>query len=266
MSHKLYAALGLYLGSMLMHPAITIANPDQGTLQAIVETGVSRSIEGAQSQQAINVIDEQRRDLESEYAHLAKVVDGIHIYNRVLDKQIRQQQQEIATLKRGITDAAEMERQLIPLLTRMVETLSVFIEMDTPFLITERRFRANELKNLIPRSDVTTAEKMRRVLQAYQIEMDYGRTIEAYRDQIDIDGNLVEADFLRIGRIGLMYQTLDGSKTGAWNQQSSGWNNMPRQRFKQNLKQGLKIARKQVAPAMILSPVFFVESADEGQD
>ena len=38
------------------------------------------------------------------------------------------------------------------------------------------------------RVDVTVAEKFRQVLEAYQVELEYGRTIEAYTGTVDVDG------------------------------------------------------------------------------
>ena len=64
------------------------------------------------------------------------------------------------------------------------------------------------------RGDISTSEKFRLITEAYKTELEYGRTIETYRDTINIDGVDTSADFLRIGRIALTYLTTDGSKGG----------------------------------------------------
>jgi hypothetical protein len=43
---------------------------------------------------------------------------------------------------------------------------------------------------MMTRADVTNAEKFRRIMEAYQIENDYGNTIEAYRANIELEGSL----------------------------------------------------------------------------
>ena len=101
------------------------------------------------------------------------------------------------------------------------------------------------------RADVTNAEKYRRIVEAYQIENDYGRTIEAYRGTLD-NGKTV--DFLRVGRIALVYQTLDGEETGVWDQGAQDWVELD-DSYRTSIKQGLKIARKQSAPDLIELPL-----------
>jgi hypothetical protein len=101
---------------------------------------------------------------------------------------------------------------------------------------------------------VTSAEKFRRVLEAYQVEGDYGRTIEAYRANLSIDGVERPVDFLRLGRIALFYQTLDGSQTGMLNQESNSWEELPDE-YDLPVRDGLRVARKEAAPNLLALPV-----------
>ena len=64
---------------------------------------------------------------------------------------------------------------------KMIEVMSLFVELDLPFLPEERQTRIIQLQTLMERADVTLAEKYRRILEAYQVETEYGRTIEAYK-------------------------------------------------------------------------------------
>ena len=89
--------------------------------------------------------------------------------------------------------------------------------------------------------------------EAYQIENDYGRTIEAYKDTIEIDGQERQVEFLRIGRVAYMYQTEDGKISGVWDQQARRWENADD--YKTEIRAGLKIAKKQVAPDLLILPV-----------
>ena len=258
---KVLIVTGLLLAFL---PATATPAPET-QLHQLTETGISRSRTEQKVQQQVDQLHSDQQSLEADYRHLLKVTDGIRSYNQVLEQQINQQQRDISQLQQGIKDAAQMERQIIPLLRRMVSSLEAFVELDMPFLVTERRFRVQELQQLITRADISTAEKMRRVLQACQIENDYGRTLEAYRDQIDINGELIAADFLRVGRVALMYQTLDGQHTGVWHQQTAAWIPRNDHRFRQSLRQGLKMARKQVAPELLPVPVFSQASVNQAQ-
>jgi hypothetical protein len=119
----------------------------------------------------------------------------------------------------------------------------------------ERTARVARLREMMERSDVTAAEKFRRVIEGYQIENDYGRTIEAYKGSTDINGNQREVDFLRIGRVALMYQTVGGEITGSWDAESGAYVELPPATYQSQVADGLKIARKQVAPDMLIVPV-----------
>ena len=140
-------------------------------------------------------------------------------------------------------------------MTRMLDSLEVFIQLDTPFLLTERTERLERLRGMMERSDVSSAEKFRRVIEAYQIENDYGRTIEAYKGTVPINGNPQEVDFLRIGRVSLAYQSVGGQYTGAWDVESGDWIELDPAKFKTQVATGLRVARKQIAPDLLVIPV-----------
>ncbi len=91
-------------------------------------------------------------------------------------------------------------------------------------------------------------------MEAYQIENEYGRTIEAYRATLDLDGKETTVDFLRFGRIALVYQSLDENQTGVWNQQTRSWDELDSS-YRSAIRAGLRIARKQSAPDLVTLPL-----------
>ena len=101
------------------------------------------------------------------------------------------------------------------------------------------------------RADVSLAEKYRRVLEAYQVETEYGRTIEAYQDDLILEDETRTVNFLRIGRVGLYYLTLDGQEAGAWNE---GWQSLD-DSYRQAIDKGLKVAKKQLPPDLLVLPL-----------
>ncbi len=145
-------------------------------------------------------------------------------------------------------------------MAQMVESLDQFVELDLPFLLPERRSRVAFLETLLERSDVTVAEKFRRVLEAYEIENDYGRTIEAYKDSLEFEGASREVDILRIGRIALLYQTVDAGAYGMWDRQKKEWTPLPAA-YRNQIREGIRVARRQIAPNLLLLPVAAPENA-----
>lgn len=225
------------------------------TIQEITDAGEARADAGAADQQRIESLANQTDQITSDYKTVIKVVDGLKVYNGLLQRQIDNQESEKVALADSIDNVALIERQIIPLMIRMLDALDEFVQLDTPFLAQERTERIERLRGMMERSDVTAAEKFRRVLEAYTIETDYGRTIEAYKGSVEVDGLEREVDFLRIGRVSLTYQTVGGNNTGAWDNEARTWVDLPPEVYKAQVAQGLRIARKQVAPDLLIIPV-----------
>jgi hypothetical protein len=187
-------------------------------------------------------------------------IDSLRIYNQQLEELLAAQEREISSLENQIENITIVERQIMPLMKRMIDTLEKFVELDVPFLLEERKNRVSGLKELMARADVTVAEKYRRLMEAYQIENEYGRTIETYRGELDLDGAQLTVDFLKIGRIALVYRSLDGERLGAWDSAGGAWTTLGGS-YRSSIQQGLRIAKKQVAPDLITMPVPAPEEA-----
>ena len=194
------------------------------TIKALVDAEQTR-IEQAQAQQdEIDQIVTTTRSRFDEYQGLLKEIDGLVVYNNLVQAQIDDQNDQLDELRTSIDQVSVIERQMLPLMTRMITSLEQFIELDVPFLLDERRTRVAGLKRLLNRSDVTAASQFSNVMEAWQIEMsDYGRSSETYTDEISIGGVMREVQMLRIGRVSLVYLTPDGSRAGAWNQSAREW-------------------------------------------
>ena len=210
---------------------------------------------GAKEQTQVDSVADQTEKIINDFRSVTKVVDGLKVYNALLQTQLDNQESEMQALTESISNIALIERQIVPLMTRMLDSLDEFVQLDTPFLMKERTERIARLREMMERSDVTAAEKLRRVIEGYQIENDYGRTIEAYKGSTEIDGRELEVDFLRIGRVALMYQTPGGDRTGAWDKGTRQFVDLPPETYQAQVNAGLKIARKQVAPDLLVVPV-----------
>ncbi len=214
-----------------------------------------RRIQQAQaSQDVIDGIVDETRDTVEEYRAVMKEVDGLIVYNTLLDRQIADQEQELSNLATSIDSVTDIERQILPLLTRMIDGLDRFVALDVPFLAEERRERVVALRDLLGRADVTAAEKFRVVMEAWQIENDYGRTIFAYTGELEIGGTNREVDFLQVGRVSLVYQTPDGVNSGVWDQNNRQWVVLGNE-YRNSIRQGLRLARNQIGPDLLLLPI-----------
>ena len=240
----LLMSLSLFLSQQLF-----AQNVDQ-----IIGAEEQRIQQGQDAQDEIDgVVDVTRARIE-EYRAVMKEVDGLVVYNTLLQRQIDDQNETLRQIRESIDNVQFVERQILPLLTRMIDGLEQFVALDVPFLAEERNSRVANLTTVLERADVTAAEKFRVVMEAWQIENDYGRTIEAYTDELVIDGNTREVDVLRIGRVALLYQTPDGQVSGSWDKEAGDWVEVDSS-YRNAIRNGIRLARNQIGPDLLLLPI-----------
>lgn len=226
----------------------------QDPIKASIEVQSATDRAASRSQQQIDQLSDETRVLLQEYRLANRELESLRDYDDHLERMVRAQEQNLAELDRQLEEVQVTHRGVMPLMSRMVDTLGQFIELDMPFLLDERRTRLRGLQDLLDRPDATVAEKYRRVMEAWQVETDYGRSIEAYRGTLQSDGTERTVDFLRVGRIALLYRSLDGSRAGAWDPAGQAWQDLPAD-YLPALKQGFRVARKQTAPELLMLPV-----------
>jgi len=218
-----------------------------------VKTAVSEQTKaeqaGAASQKKIEQLDDENSKMLVEYRAAIQEAESLKKYNDELAVQVKSQQDQLGTMNQQLEQIATTSRDVLPMMNKMLDTLDEFVKLDLPFLPEERMGRIAALKDMMGRADVSTSEKYRRLVEAYQIEMEYGRTIEAYQGKV----NDKTVDFLRAGRVTIMYQSLDGKETGYWDADAKNWKQDSS--YEDAIKAGLKVAKKQAAPDFIRLPV-----------
>ncbi len=210
--------------------------------------------QAAASQKKVTQVASQTRTITDDYRMVLKRIENTKVYNQQLRDFIKSQNEEMVSIGQKIESLKTTNKDIIPLMVRMLETLEKFVNLDTPFLPEERSNRLTQLKAMMKRADVSTSEKYRRILEAYQVENEYGRTIEAYRGVHKVGEKDLTVDFLRVGRVALMYQSLDGEVSGLWSQKEKKWVELPSS-YKRTITKGLRIAKKQQAPDLIPMPI-----------
>ena len=102
----------------------------------------------------------------------------------------------------------------------------------------------------LAKSHAKTAERYRRLLEAYQIELDYGRNLVSYPGKLP-DGR--DANFVRMGRVSLMYRTTDGEEAGYWDADQKKW--IVANEYNKAIHKAVLIATKELAPDLVTVPV-----------
>jgi TolA-binding protein len=234
---------------------IVLANAaDAQNLDQVLTQGERRIKLAQESQERVDNTVNQTRSLAEQYRQVLREIEGLEVYNTLLERQVARQERQKEQVRASIDQVTVVQRQIVPLMDRMIAGLEQFVALDVPFLEAERTNRVENLRATLERVDVTVAEKFRRVMEAYQIENEYGRTIENYKGSLEVDGLVREVDFLRIGRVTLVYQTTDGQSQGVWDQSAGQWVALGGE-YRNRIRQGLRVARRQLAPELLLMPI-----------
>ncbi len=207
---------------VVLVPAV-FAAPAGAQLQEALTAQVQVDQAAAQSQNTVNELRERTQDASARAAQSNAEAESLERFNRQLEEQVRAQEREVASIESQLVDIETTQREVQPLMLQMVDTLARFIELDVPFQLEERTRRVENLKALMPRADVAISEKYRLILEAYQIELDYGQTLEAYEGRLGTGPDARTVEFAQLGRVSLMYRTLDGSETGYWDANQKTW-------------------------------------------
>lgn len=216
----------------------------------------------ADTQKQINQINDQTIDMSVEYKQALEQTERLKAYNANLADQVKSQNGEMESKKQELAEIDNTKLGVVPLLGQMIDALEAFIKDDLPFEMDERNKRIAGLRDMMKRADISVSEKFRRVLEAYQVESDYGTNVEAYQGKITgADGQPQTVDFLKVGRAVLVYQTLDGKMSAYYDKKSKQFVELNPSEYRIAIRDGLRIARKQAAFGVIKLPVQAAEIA-----
>ncbi len=230
-----------------------LAAPAGAQLQEALTAQVQADRDAAQLQETLDALRDRTQDAQGRYAQALADAESLERYNNQLQEQVQSQEEEVASIERQLLEIEQTNREVQPLMQQMVDTLARFVELDVPFLLEERTARVQNLRNLMPRADVTISDKYRLILEAYQIELEYGHTLEAYEGRLTSGGTERTVEFAQLGRVSLMYRTLDGSETGYWDADKKEW--VEDESYREAVEEAIRVAKRDGAPDLLTVPV-----------
>ena len=228
----------------------------------ILNAGAEKVQAAKKSQVTVDRIADQTDGLLQEFKQVNKQIESLRVYNSQLERQIVSQKRMMVELEESIENATVIERGISPLMANMLDALEDFVGLDMPFKLERRQQAIAELYVNLDSAKFSAAEKFRQILEVYDIESDYSLSMEAYTDQIDLngDGSLVEVQILRIGRVALTYQSKDKSKVGVWDKNSKSWQPLGSE-YRRAVDQAIRIAVKLAPQDVIEVPITAPETA-----
>ena len=239
------------LRNKLVIAGIFCASLTASEMELVLDVGKDNTNLSAQSQAKIDSTESDTDKIVNEYKVVSKQVEGLKLYNEQKRIQIQAQLDLMDKLDNQLTQVVVIQRQIPPLAQKMLDTLETFISLDTPFRKEERRERVDLVRSSLAKPKVTASEQVRQVLEAYNIEAEYGRKIDTYEDELS-DGTVV--NILVIGRIGMFYQTKDERTSGRWNNETGEWEELSSS-YRKPIRDAIRIAKKLAPTDMLMMPV-----------
>jgi len=230
----------------------SLALTDQ--IQPLLDIGEQRQNSEQVSQTKIDSMDDDTSLIVNEYKTVSKQIEGLRVYNAQMRKQIERQEERLKEIDKTMKEAQVMQRQIPPFTRRMLAGIEKSIELDMPFHLAERKERIAFANAAIDNPTVSPAEGLRQVLETFNVEMEYGRKLDNYKDTIEIEGQQREVNVLRVGRLALVYQSSDESLTGAWDNNTDQWVPLDNS-YRNPTRKGLKIANRLATVDMLELPI-----------
>jgi len=241
--------------SLALVLAIGATTMSYAQLEDVVKTGEAKVKDAQKSQARVDKVVDTSQARLVEYRSLLKQVDGLKVYNNQLNTQISSQLALIEKFESSTAQVALIERQMLPLIMKMAESLSQFIDIDLPFHEQERAERMLFIQENIEKSEVDISEKFRQILEVYQVENEYGRKMDSYSQIISINGQEHDVNILRVGRIAMVAQTKDTKLSAVYDKATKSWVELDNGVYRNSIKNGIKMANKQASIGVMTLPI-----------
>jgi len=207
----------------IVHIFVPIIQCEESHVNSIKKY-VHESIQTHQlSQKELDEWEKERLTLKKQYEMLTKQNDLLTDKSKHLKIQVDSQNALNEKLTRLEKESLRISKEIGPFIDDLNNQMNTFIASDLPFLIDERKNRLSRLNSVLEDSEVSIAEKFRKIMEVLFIEAEYGNTIEVYQDKILFNKENVLGNIFRLGRISLFFLSLDQKNAAYFNVGSKKW-------------------------------------------
>lgn len=233
---------------------LAFASPGYAQLDSAMSAAKASTAASAASQQRVEQLDDEAEQMIREYRAVLQQKDNIALFVDQQDIYLQSQKAEIASLNKQLGTVEQIKQGMVPMMLNMTAAIEDSIKSDVPFRLDERLARVDRVKEVLADPNVSPAEQYRQVLNAFKVEVSYGQGIDSYEGaHPNKPGNVV--NFIRFGRVALVYMTKDESEIARYNMETKAWDPLDSgQALK--MRQAIRIAKGESAPGMVTAPVF----------
>jgi hypothetical protein len=234
---KLRLVMSLLFGVSLAASAVRSQHPEPSkTVEKTID--VSRRTQRRQDEWA-----DEKSDLMVRYRNASANVKYLEERIAIESEKADGLDERVAELERRLDESTRLRSSLQDTLDAVFGRLESQVSDDLPFLVKERQARLRALDKELSRPDVTGAEKLRRLLEALQIETAYGSTVEVVQDRIAVGSDTLFVDLLRLGRVALFWRTPDGERTGEYDIATGTWTELP-EKYHRSIRTAMDMAAR----------------------
>ncbi len=234
-----------------------ISMPANAQFRPSLQESRATADEAKASQTRINQIDDETASLLNEFRADTRQLDASLRYNRTVVSTIEKQARQIARIQEDISNVSGLQQAVDPLMEDMVAAFEKFVDADMPFNLdgpTGRLRRVQRVRETLEDPNKPAAEKYRTIIEGYQLENEFGRTVNHYTGTIDVDGVDVAGDFLQVGRVALIFKNTDETVLKSWNNETREWEDIASS-FAGDITIAMRIAKKQAAVNLFALPL-----------
>lgn len=232
---------------------LAFSTPANAQLEEALRTAKSSTAASAASQARVEKNDDDADSMLREYRAVLQQIDNIQLFVDKQDIYLKSQAKEITSLTNQLGNVENIKRGMVPMMLRMTAAIEDSVAGDMPFLLNERRDRLERLKEVLSNPAVSPAEQYRQVLNTYKIEVSYGQGLDSYEGAHPTKDGM-KVDYLRYGRLALVYMTKDENDIGYYDMQSKSWKPVPGNQAL-SVRQAIRVANEEAAPEVVMAPM-----------
>ncbi|MCC5995662.1 MAG: DUF3450 domain-containing protein [Oceanicaulis sp.] len=232
--------------------ALVTAGGAYAQLDDALRTARQSTQEGARAQEQITQLADAADNAERQYLATREEIESQRIFLEQQRVFLMSQENELTALRSQLERVGSIEVDLAPMLLDMYVALEEFINEDMPFQMDVRRERLERIQTALGDANISAAERYRLLLNAYEIEMGYGRSLRAFTEETEVDGAPQAAEVLQIGRVALIRDI--GGNLEIMTQDNREWRPVPGS-LAVDVQRAFRIAREVTTPEVFVAPL-----------
>ncbi len=203
--------------------ALAASGSNANTLEHAQDIQKKTNDSSISSQKRVDRSADRTLELQAEIEQIRLEIKNLTVYRNHLSSLVKSQNNEMDSLEQQIEEVKTTRQRVVPLMYDMIDGLRQIVASGPPIKLNIRQKRIAKLDSMMSRADISDAEKYRRILDAYQIELDYGTLLEVYQGEIKVGLENIQADIFHLGRISIVARSINKMKYWSWDGNSGSW-------------------------------------------